>query len=149
MISFARARFTVRLSSFQPSAKFPTGVATIHFESPYYPNFFSRFTWHTFKYLVPIVQIKSRYHFRIVQIKWRSEICNLPLTGRTIAETFFVMPKHTKPIPAFTPKSRHADKKLNEEIDKIIEMTEGQNEALGKIIGSGKRHISKSKNMED
>jgi len=44
------------------------------------------------------------------------------------------MPKQTKPIPASSPKSRQAGKKLTAEIDKIIQLTEGQNEALGKIV---------------
>ncbi|MCF8365930.1 MAG: hypothetical protein K9H16_09115 [Bacteroidales bacterium] len=58
------------------------------------------------------------------------------------------MPKQTKSIPASTPKPRHADKKLNEEIDKIIEVTEGQNEALGKIIRLGKQKNSNQINKE-
>ncbi|MDD3527108.1 MAG: hypothetical protein PHX39_09195 [Bacteroidales bacterium] len=48
------------------------------------------------------------------------------------------MPKQTKPIPAYLPKPRKVGKNLNEDLRKIIEVTDGQNEALGKVLIASK-----------
>ncbi|MCK9271665.1 MAG: hypothetical protein M0P50_14620 [Bacteroidales bacterium] len=51
------------------------------------------------------------------------------------------MPKQTKPIPAYLPKPRKVGKNLNEDLRKIIEVTDGQNEALKIIINhNSKKH---------
>jgi hypothetical protein len=49
------------------------------------------------------------------------------------------MTKQAKPIPASKPAPRQAGKKLNAEIDKIIERTEEQNVALGKVLISTRK----------